>query len=122
MSEKIYGTWVDQQKDTGSGLIEEIAPSLFMMLRDGRTYAHRNSHIFGEMLNGLVVVEDTELDLLVEAAEEDPCKCVMIEEVKLATDGTIEFLFHDGLWVPYCRSAPTNPFILNHNASQKIAG
>ena len=77
--------WIAEDLCTGDGLCEEIAPDVFVMLDDGLAYVREGDKIFAasegnpEGAEGLAVVPDGQDDITVEAAEECPGECIMIE-------------------------------------------
>ena len=77
--------WIDQDLCTGDGLCEEIAPDVFVLLDDGLAYVRDGDKIFAasegnaEGANGLAEFPDSQMDLVVESAEECPGECIYIE-------------------------------------------
>lgn len=84
--------WIDQDLCTGDGLCTEIAPSVFGMHTDGLAYVKETSwpSILGpaggsepvyKMAQGMADVPDSEIESVVESAEECPGECIFIEPV-----------------------------------------
>jgi ferredoxin len=77
--------WIDQDLCTGDGLCEEIAPDVFVLLDDGLAYVREGDKIFAasegnpEGAEGLATFPDSQMDLVVESAEECPGECIFIE-------------------------------------------
>jgi len=86
--------WIDQDLCTGDGICEEIAPDVFVGRDDGLWVVKEESAHFGativfdaeeaeghgpEGAQGVARVPDKLIDLVVEAAEECPGECIMIE-------------------------------------------
>jgi ferredoxin len=77
--------WIDQDLCTGDGLCEEIAPDVFTLLDDGLAYVVEGDKIFAkakgnlEGAEGLAEFPDSQLDAVVESAEECPGECIYIE-------------------------------------------
>ena len=77
--------WIDQDLCTGDGLCEEIAPDVFTLLDDGLAYVVEGDKIFAkakgnpEGAEGLAEFPDSQLDAVVESAEECPGECIFIE-------------------------------------------
>jgi ferredoxin len=79
--------WIDQDLCTGDGLCEEIAPDVFTLLDDGLAYVKEGGKVFDgsapdrpKGADGLANFPDSQLDAVVEAAEECPGECIFIEE------------------------------------------
>ena len=70
--------WIDQDLCTGDGLCEEIAPDVFTLLDDGLAYVVEGDKIFAkakgnpEGAEGLAEFPDSQLDAVVESAENVP--------------------------------------------------
>ena len=82
--------WIDQDLCTGDGICEEIAPDVFVGRDDGLWVVKEESSIFGNTIifdgneapdgaRGVARVPDDQVDTVVEAAEECPGECIMIE-------------------------------------------
>ena len=82
--------WIDQDLCTGDGICEEIAPDVFVGRDDGLWVVKEESSIFGKTIifdgneapdgaRGVARVPDDQVDVVVEAAEECPGECIMIE-------------------------------------------
>ena len=86
--------WIDQDLCTGDGICEEIAPDVFIGRDDGlwvvkEEAAHFDATIVfdaeegeghgPEGAQGVARVPDNQIDTVVEAAEECPGECIMIE-------------------------------------------
>lgn len=82
--------WIDQDLCTGDGLCEEIAPDVFFGQDDGLFYVKESAKHFGAdklfdgktnpaMAEGLARIPDSQLDAVIEAAEECPGECIFIE-------------------------------------------
>ena len=77
--------WIDQDLCTGDGLCEEIAPDVFALLDDGLAYVKEGDKIFAEAKGnppgaaGMAEFADSQLDGVVESAEECPGECIYIE-------------------------------------------
>lgn len=77
--------WIDQDLCTGDGLCEEIAPDVFVLLDDGLAYVREGDKIFAQSENkpegalGLAEVPPSQIELVVESAEECPGECIFIE-------------------------------------------
>ncbi|MBA2280275.1 MAG: ferredoxin [Actinomycetota bacterium] len=81
--------WIDQDLCTGDGLCEEIAPDVFTLLDDGLAYvkekkdgveivyAEEKGHPQGA--KGLAGFPDSQLEAVIESAEECPGECIFIE-------------------------------------------
>jgi len=92
--------WIDQDLCTGDGICEEIAPDVFVGRDDGLWVVKEEGHHFGDTIvfdggegdghgpdgaRGVARVPDNLIDVTVEAAEECPGECIMIEPF----DGTM---------------------------------
>ena len=86
--------WIDQDLCTGDGICEEIAPDVFIGRDDGLWVVKEEASHFGESIvfdgedgaghgpdgaRGVARVPDELVDAVVEAAEECPGECIMIE-------------------------------------------
>ncbi|NNF64504.1 MAG: ferredoxin [Acidimicrobiia bacterium] len=86
--------WIDQDLCTGDGICEEIAPDVFLGRDDGLWVVKEEAQHFGSSIvfdglegeghgpegsRGLARVPDNQIDIVVEAAEECPGECIMIE-------------------------------------------
>ncbi len=82
--------WIDQDLCTGDGICEEIAPDVFHGRDDGLWVVKEEASIFGKSIifdgeaapdgaRGVARVPDDQIDTVVEAAEECPGECIMIE-------------------------------------------
>ena len=77
--------WIDQDLCTGDGLCEEIAPDVFTLLEDGLAYVVESGKIFAtekgnpQGSEGLANFPDSQLDAVIESAEECPGECIFIE-------------------------------------------
>ena len=86
--------WIDQDLCTGDGICEEIAPDVFTGRDDGLWVVKEEASIFGKSIifdagdgdghgpdgaRGVARVPDDQVDTVVEAAEECPGECIMIE-------------------------------------------
>ena len=86
--------WIDQDLCTGDGICEEIAPDVFLGRDDGLWTVKEEASHFGatiyfdgddgpdhgpEGAQGVARVPDKLIDDVVEAAEECPGECIMIE-------------------------------------------
>ena len=86
--------WIDQDLCTGDGICEEIAPDVFVGRDDGLWVVKEEASNFGativfdagtgpghgpEGAQGLARVPDDQIDIVVEAAEDCPGECIMIE-------------------------------------------
>ena len=86
--------WIDQDLCTGDGICEEIAPDVFIGRDDGLWTVKEQASHFGadlffdaedapghgpEGARGVARVPDALIDDVIEAAEECPGECIMIE-------------------------------------------
>ena len=82
--------WIDQDLCTGDGICEEICPDVFLGRDDGLWVVKEESSHFGATVvfdgnqapdgaQGVARVPDSLIDAAVEAAEECPGECIMIE-------------------------------------------
>ncbi len=89
-----YMVWIDQDLCTGDGICEEIAPDVFAARDDGLWVVKEEATHFGttiifdaedgdghgpEGARGVARVPDSLIEDTVEAAEECPGECIMIE-------------------------------------------
>ena len=86
--------WIDQDLCTGDGICEEIAPDVFESRDDGLWIVKETASNFGKDVifdggdgdghgpdgsRGVARVPDDQIDDVIEAAEECPGECIMIE-------------------------------------------
>lgn len=86
--------WIDQDLCTGDGICEEIAPDVFQKRDDGLWVVKEEAKHFGETIvfdgaesdghgpegsRGVARVPDSLIADTIEAAEECPGECIMIE-------------------------------------------
>ena len=82
--------WIDQDLCTGDGICSEICPDVFVARDDGLWVVKEEAEHFGSTIvfdgtqapdsgRGVARVPDSLIDLTVEAAEECPGECIMIE-------------------------------------------
>jgi ferredoxin len=73
--------WIDQDLCTGDGLCEEIAPDVFTLLDDGLAYVVEDGNVMSDPggAEALANFTDSQLDAVVESAEECPGECIYIE-------------------------------------------
>src|SRR5215211_5833363 len=77
--------WIDQDLCTGDGLCEEIAPDVFTLLDDGLAYVKEGDKIYAtakgnpQGAEGMASFPDSQLDSVIESAEECPGECIFIE-------------------------------------------
>jgi len=86
--------WIDQDLCTGDGICEEICPDVFIGRDDGLWVVKEEASHFGasivfdardseghgpEGAKGVARVPDSLIEAVVEAAEECPGECIMIE-------------------------------------------
>ena len=73
--------WIDQDLCTGDGLCEEIAPDVFTLLDDGLAYVREGAKIFNDPggAEGLASFPESQLEGVIESAEECPGECIFIE-------------------------------------------
>lgn len=86
--------WIDQDLCTGDGICEEIAPDVFEGRDDGLWVVKEEARHFGSALvfdaagadghgpegaQGVARVPDSLVEDVIEAAEECPGECIMIE-------------------------------------------
>ncbi len=95
--------WIDQDLCTGDGICSEICPAVFEPRDDGLWVVKEEAEHFGDRIvfdgvegaghgpdngRGVARVPDSEIDNTVEAAEECPGECIMIEPYdQAAIDG-----------------------------------
>jgi len=90
MADASLMVWIDQDLCTGDGICEEIAPEVFEARDDGLWVVKETASNFGtevvfdgnqapDNAKGVARVPDGDLDDVVEAAEECPGECIMIE-------------------------------------------
>lgn len=94
MSSTRLMVWIDQDLCTGDGICEEIAPDVFVGRDDGLWVVKEEAEHFGSSIvfdgvdgeghgpegsRGVARVPDTLIDDVIEAAEECPGECIMIE-------------------------------------------
>ncbi len=86
--------WIDQDLCTGDGICEEIAPDVFEARPDGLWVVKEAATHFGTQIvfddlegeghgpegsRGVARVPDSQIEDVIEAAEECPGECIMIE-------------------------------------------
>jgi ferredoxin len=86
--------WIDQDLCTGDGICSEICPDVFVGRDDGLWVVKEEASHFGETIvfdgasgpghgpdggRGVARIPDSLIDLAVDAAEECPGECIMIE-------------------------------------------
>jgi ferredoxin len=84
--------WIDQDLCTGDGICVEICPPLFGMHDDGLAYVKEADWptIYGpdgaakgdpalQMVEGMAMIPEADLEAAIEAAEECPGECIFIE-------------------------------------------
>ena len=73
--------WIDQDLCTGDGLCEEIAPDVFTLLDDGLAYVVEDGNVMSDPggAEALANFADSQLDAVIESAEECPGECIFIE-------------------------------------------
>ena len=91
--------WIDQDLCTGDGICEEIAPDVFVGREDGLWVVKEEAAHFGETIvfdgeeggghgpdgsRGLARIPDKLMADAIEAAEECPGECIMIEPYNAA--------------------------------------
>lgn len=81
--------WIDQDLCTGDGLCEEVCPDIFFGHDDGLYYVKEVFWKTGldetggprlKMGRGLASIPENLLEACIEAADECPGECIMIEE------------------------------------------
>tara|TARA_B100001013_G_C24555875_1_gene420513 strand:- start:561 stop:845 length:285 start_codon:yes stop_codon:yes gene_type:complete len=77
----IMKVWIDQDLCTGDGLCEEIAPDVFTLLDDGLAYVVEAGNVMSDPggAEALANFSDSQLDAVIESAEECPGECIYIE-------------------------------------------
>ena len=96
MADASLMVWIDQDLCTGDGICEEISPDVFQARDDGLWVVKESAEHFGAEIifdgaqgpdnaKGVARVLDAQLDGVVEAAEECPGECIMIEPFNEAT-------------------------------------
>ncbi len=86
--------WIDQDLCTGDGICEEIAPDVFVARDDGLWVVKEEASNFEKKIvfdgldgdghgpegsRGVARVPDDQIDIVIEAAEECPGECIMLE-------------------------------------------
>jgi ferredoxin len=82
--------WIDQDLCTGDGICEEICPDVFLGRDDGLWVVKEEASHFGTSVvfdgeqapdgaQGVARIPDSLIEATVEAAEECPGECIMIE-------------------------------------------
>ena len=86
--------WIDQDLCTGHGICSEICPDVFQARDDGLWVVKEEAEHFGETIifdgadgaghgpasgKGVARLPDSQIDTAIEAAEECPGECIMIE-------------------------------------------
>ncbi len=73
--------WIDQDLCTGDGLCEEISPEVFVLLDDGLAYVKEGDKVYSDPggPEGLANFAESELEGVIESAEECPGECIFIE-------------------------------------------
>lgn len=90
MADATLMVWIDQDLCTGDGICEEIAPDVFIGRDDGLWVVKETSGNWGMDIvfdgnrapdgsRGVARVPNDQIDIVVEAAEECPGECIMIE-------------------------------------------
>ena len=90
MADSKLMVWIDQDLCTGDGICEEIAPDVFVGRDDGLWVVKEEASHFGTTIvfdgeeapdgaRGVARVPDSQIDIVVESAEECPGECIMIE-------------------------------------------
>ena len=100
MAETKWMVWIDQDLCTGDGICEEIAPDVFLGRDDGLWVVKEEASHFGKKIvfdgaesdghgpdgsRGVARVPDSQVDIVIEAAEECPGECIMIEPYNAET-------------------------------------
>jgi len=96
MADASLMVWIDQDLCTGDGICEEIAPEVFEARDDGLWVVKETAANFGTEIvfdgnqapdnaKGVARVPEDEIDDVVEAAEECPGECIMIEPFEQET-------------------------------------
>jgi len=91
--------WIDQDLCTGDGICSEICPDVFQAREDGLWVVKEEAAHFGttiifdgedgaghgpDMGKGVARIPDSKIDVAVDAAEECPGECIMIEPIDQA--------------------------------------
>lgn len=90
MADATLMVWIDQDLCTGDGICEEIAPDVFIGRDDGLWVVKETAANWGADIifdgkqapdgsRGVARVPNDQIDIVVEAAEECPGECIMIE-------------------------------------------
>ncbi|MCZ7533984.1 MAG: ferredoxin [Acidimicrobiia bacterium] len=90
MADATLMVWIDQDLCTGDGICEEIAPDVFIGRDDGLWVVKETAGNWGADIvfdgvqapdgsRGVARVPNDQIDIVVEAAEECPGECIMIE-------------------------------------------
>ncbi len=90
MADATLMVWIDQDLCTGDGICEEIAPDVFVGRDDGLWIVKEESSHFGSTIifdgveapdgaRGVARVPESQLEDVIESAEECPGECIMIE-------------------------------------------
>ena len=90
MADPSLMVWIDQDLCTGDGICEEIAPDVFQGRDDGLWVVKETASNWGAEIvfdgeqapdgaRGVARVPDSQVDIVVEAAEECPGECIMIK-------------------------------------------
>jgi len=90
MADATLMVWIDQDLCTGDGICEEIAPDVFVGRDDGLWVVKEEASHWGSTVvfdgsgapdgaQGVARVPDSQLEDVIEAAEECPGECIMIE-------------------------------------------
>ncbi len=90
MADPALMVWIDQDLCTGDGICEEICPDVFQGRDDGLWVVKESASHWGTDLvfdgnqgpdgaRGVARVPDSQVETVVEAGEECPGECIMIE-------------------------------------------
>jgi len=90
MADASLMVWIDQDLCTGDGICEEIAPDVFQARDDGLWVVKESAEHWGTEIvfdgnqaadgsRGVARVHESQLEAVVETAEECPGECIMIE-------------------------------------------
>ena len=76
-----YNVWIDQDLCTGDGICVEISPAVFTLLDDGLAYVKEGDKVFSDPggSEGMAEFPESQLEAVVESAEECPGECIFIE-------------------------------------------
>ena len=100
MAETKLMVWIDQDLCTGDGICEEICPDVFVGRDDGLWVVKEEASHFGQTIvfddeegdghgpegaRGVARIPDSLIEAAVEAAEECPGECIMIEPFDATT-------------------------------------